>query len=52
MGWLVAYVQSDDAKDSNGSFCDMRAARERTFDRGTERCGVQTSSTEALKTGF
>jgi hypothetical protein len=30
----------------------MRAARERTFDWGTGRCGVQTSSADALKTGF
>ena len=30
----------------------MRAARERTFDGGTGRCGVQASITEATNTGF
>jgi len=40
------------ASDKRSPFCDMRAARERTFDWGTGRCGVQTSSADALKTGF
>jgi hypothetical protein len=41
----------DSVEDRNGSFCDMRTARERTFGGPSRGEGLQKASTEAWKTG-
>ncbi len=45
-------AQSELLKDYYGSFCDMRRASKRSFDGHIARCGIQTSCSEAAKTGF